>query len=69
MSYRLVALLAVLVTAACTRSPLTDRSIVLGGAAHGDVPRDANGEPILSRVKPVPHEAIVTPPPAPTPPR
>ena len=71
MTTRLVAVAALLAVAACTRSSLTDPHIVLRGATRGDVPRDANGEPILSRVKPVPPNALVPPAtPAPvTPPR
>lgn len=66
MTYRGIVLLVAVATAACTRSPLTDPHIVLRGATRGDVPRDGNGEPILDRVRPVPQNAIVAPPP-PTP--
>jgi hypothetical protein len=62
MIYRLVAVACVLVAAACTRAPLTDPHIVLRGATRGDVPRDANGEPELDRVKPVPSNALPPPP-------
>jgi len=68
MSYRLVFASALLVVGGCTRSPLTDPHIVLRGATRGDIPRDANGEPILDRVKPVPSNAIL-PPAAPPPQR
>ncbi|MBV8970805.1 MAG: hypothetical protein JO290_00780, partial [Sphingomonadaceae bacterium] len=54
-----------LTVAACTRSPLTDPKIVLRGATRGDVPRDANGEPMLNRIKPVPPSALPPPPAAP----
>lgn len=67
MIHRLVAVAALLAAAACTRSPLTDPHIVLRGATRGDVPRDANGEPLLERVKPVPSNAL--PAPSATPPR
>jgi hypothetical protein len=66
MTYRLLVPLAVVFLAACTRAPLTDPKIVLSGATRGDIPRDANGEPILDRVKPTPPNAIL-PPPAPPP--
>ncbi len=62
MSYRLVAATGLLLVAGCTRSPLTDSRIVLRGATRGDIPRDANGEPIFDRVRPVPPNAIVAPP-------
>ncbi len=68
MTYRLVAVVAVLAIAACTRSSLTDPKIALRGATRGDVPRDINGEPIFDRLKPVPSNALVVPPaPPPTP--
>lgn len=64
MIHRLAVVAVLLAAAACTRSPLTDPHIVLRGATRGDVPRDANGEPELDRVKPVPPNALL-PPPAP----
>jgi hypothetical protein len=67
MNYRKVGVGIVLLVAACTRAPLTDPHIVLRGATRGDVPRDANGEPVFDRVKPVPSNALL--PPAPPPPR
>ncbi len=73
MTYRLLVVVVVLAVGGCTRAPLTDSKIVLRGATRGDVPRDANGEPILDRVRPVPQGAIVAPPAPPpstaTPPR
>ncbi len=71
MITRFVAVAALLAAAACTRSPLTDPHIALRGATRGDVPRDANGEPILSRIKPVPSVALPAPatPPQPVPPQ
>ena len=69
MTYRIFALGGALAITACSPSPLTDSHIVLSGATRGEVPRDANGEPILDRTRPVPSSAIVAPPSAPTAPR
>ncbi len=67
MTMRFVALTVLFAAAACTRSPLTDPRITLAGATRGDVPRDANGEPMLGRIKPVPPSALVPTPPPPPP--
>jgi len=63
MTYRLLAAIAVLTAAGCTQAPLTDPRIVLRGATRGEIPRDANGEPILGRIRPTPPNAILPPPP------
>jgi len=63
MTYRILAATAVLTAAACTQAPLTDSRIVLRGATRGEIPRDANGEPIFDRIHPTPSNAILPPPP------
>lgn len=57
MTYRVLAVLAVALLGACAQSPLYGTKAVAGGT-RDEVPRDGNGEPILSAVRPVPASAL-----------
>lgn len=57
-----VALLASCLLAACAPAPLyTGNSRVKGAVTHGEIPRDARGEPVWSAIRPAGEPATSQP--------
>lgn len=57
-----IVLAAAIVVAGCAQSPLYDAARVPGGT-RDEVPRDVNGEPMMSQIRPRPTLALLPAPP------